>query len=118
MQTISVQTDTSFQALKHHADALLSAKNFKAKSQKGSASWTDDRIRPRDLAVIFKLAKTGQGVFFGVRKDHALNLGIPLASIGPAEAFFLPSKVQVCGAWITDSPAGRHAIESIVNLIP
>jgi len=118
MQTIPINDNPNFRVLEAHADAALRAKGFALKARKGSTSWTNQRIKPTDAAVCFKLANFSTGIFFGAREEWANTLGIPLETIGATTEPVRPSPVLFRGDYVQNNPAGRSRIDTIIALFP
>jgi hypothetical protein len=118
VQTIPINNDPDFRDLEAHADAQLAAKGHKLGAHKGSSSWTDQRIKPPDAAVRFKLAYFANGIFFGAREDLATQVGVALNSIGSTTETVLPSTVRFRGDFIQNDAAGKRKIDSIISLFP
>ncbi|HEV3143951.1 MAG TPA: hypothetical protein VGZ47_08720 [Gemmataceae bacterium] len=116
-QTSPINDDTEFRNLELFVNSLANSKGYIHIPKKGSASWTDKRIRPVDAAVRFKLCFWGKGqISFGVRKEWASAQGITSAQLQCTETFAVqPSPVEFIGVRVHDEEMSRQLIERIVS---
>ena len=109
----------NFGPLDGHIDSCLKPKGFKRLERRGSTSWEDTRIRPKDSAVRFKLCYFGPDqITFGVRKQLATQKNL-LGQINCPLTFTVsPSDVEFVGFVVTNDPGSFRRIDDVINLFP
>jgi hypothetical protein len=117
-QTDPIHNDPDFVAIDAHIDLKLKPKGYKRLPRKGSTSWEDTRIRPKDSAVCWKLCNFRSGITFGVRKELAVKHNL-LAQINCPLPFTVdPSDVGFVGFVVTNDPGSLRRIDDVIDLFP
>ena len=105
-------------AIDAHIDAKLKPKRHKRIERKGSTSWEDTRIRPKDSAVCWKLCNFPSGITFGVRKELAVKHGLLARLTCPLTFNVDPSDVEFVGFVVTNDAGSLRRIDDVIDLFP
>jgi hypothetical protein len=119
MKTVPIDDDANYRAIEEEANRILLPKKFRHVPRKGSTSWEDKRIKPKDSAVVWKLCYFGKSnIVFGLRREHAQRLEL-LSKINCPLSFTVdPSDVVFVGFKVENNAASFVAMKTLIDLVP